>query len=473
MEKRRVLIFAIIFFLGVGLRIGYFYFNHYNMDLGDDEPWSKINLAIRWIYSESFAPDLNFGPLHTYIISSLWLLDKENFIILSRIISLVFGILFIGLYFCLIKELFNIKVAYFSAFLVSIYPLHIHLSSVSLAEVPAHFLLFTSLYFLYRFINYKKFFYLIISATALNLSCMLRFENWLFVFLFTGILFLKFRFSRYVYVFFTLSCIFPFIWMIVNYKYEGNPINFVKTSSIATNLMMQYVNLEHKASGFIYILYKGLSLPIFICCSLGFILSLLKGLRNNAFIIFFSFLFFVYELRSIQGSYSYFTWRYSVLLGLLFLPFGGIALRYILENINLSRYIRSLVIMFMLLFCFLYSIKTLKFFYKNTVISNRLIDAISWIRANVTRDERVLLEYGVYHPLISLNSHLHPEQVVNYNHLALYKNRNLEKYQGDFDYIVISKCQGLFRYSVSNLITTNRIVRVFNNEEWQIFKLKK
>ena len=197
MRRKKLLVLVMILFVGVGLRIGYFCVNPYNMDLlRDDEPWSKINIAVRWQNSNEPLPDLNFGILHTYIISTLWLFNKEEVVLLARLVSLAFGILLLPVYFFLLKEMFDTDIANFGTFFLALYPLHVHLSSVSLTEPIAYFLLFSSLYFLYRFIHRKKVFYLVISAMALNLSCLLRYESWLFIALFTAILFLEYRFLK-------------------------------------------------------------------------------------------------------------------------------------------------------------------------------------------------------------------------------------------------------------------------------------
>ena len=470
MEKKSLIIFIIIFLLGAGLRIGYFYLNSYNMDVSNDEPWSKINLAMRWIYSDRLLPDLNFGPLHTYLISALWLLNKEEVVILSRLFSLIFGILFILLYFWLLRELFNVKVAYAGTFLLSIYPLHIHLSSTSLAEVPAYFFLFSALYFLYVFINQRKVSHLVISAIALNLSAMLRFESWIFILLFSGILFLKKLRLRYTLTFLILSFIFPVIWMVLNYKYEGNPINFIMISSKVSASTMEGIPLFDRLWGFPYILCETLSFPICICCFFGFASLLVTKRKKTIFIFLFVFSLFIYALRSIRGNYDYSIARYSLLLGLLFIPFGAIAFEYIFA---LRKHIKLYFLIFCtaVFLCTFYSMETLNLFNRKIKIPETLTHVTSWMSANINKDDKIILETGIYHPFIILNVHLYPDQVIEYNHFSFYENKkSLGPYINDSDYIVICRTEGRFREMISEIKDVYSGEKVFGNADWEIFE---
>jgi len=473
MQRRYLLILTAIFILGAALRIGHFYLNTYNMDFNDDEPWSKINLAQEWAHNPTDGLSLNFGPLHTYMISLLWFISKQHYVLLSRMISLAFGILFILVYFALLKETTDIKSALFSTFLLALYPLHIHLSSVSLAEIPAAFLLFSSLYFLCKFIKESKVYYLIISAAALSLSSMLRFEVCVFVFLFGLILFLKYKFSRYTFLFFALSCSFFIFWLIYNYRCTGDPLYFLKSISSGFQSNMENRPLFKRAFGFIWALVKGQTLPVFILCLAGFILSLLKGpaRSSNVFILLFSSLLLLSVLNSLQGKYDYTTLRYSLFLGLLFLPFGGL-----LVGVYFNKFMKLLFLGPLILLCLLYSVKSTQSFYiesKNAVTSS-LINLISWIKSNIKNEEKVLLECGIKHPFIVINSNLDSvKQLVEYNYPELCKNKNLDKYLPFTDYIVFNKYAGFFKDAISNNKFFEKLQVAFENEDWRVLKLKK
>ncbi len=466
-KRIRIAIFILIFLLGAVLRIGYFNLNTQNMD-GHDEPWSKLNLALYWIQNDNYKIDSNFGPLHTYMISTIWLLNPRDYVILSRLVSLIFGILFILLYFYVLKDLLGLDAAYLGTFLLAIYPLHVHLCSVSLAEIPASFLLFSSLYFLYRSIVSGRFYYLILSAILLNLSSMLRFESWLFIFLFSAILFFKKKPLRHIIIFSSLASIFLVDWLIYNYRATGDPIHFVKVSSFITAQAMEGVGLPQRIFGFVWALYVTLSPPIFFCGIAGFIFAATKKVKNNIFLFLFFSLFLFYVYRSIRSAYDYTIFRYSLVLGLLFIPLGVGVLRLCPSK----KFVKMLFLGLLTVTCLFYSIKTTLFFYTQNRIPPSLLEAVSWIKSHMGNDEKVLLECGVFHPFIVLNAGLTSRQQAPYDHQEIIKSGSLEKYIHDADYVVIHKDMGIFKDAVYNIKPARKFKAVFENNDWRILKIK-
>ena len=472
MQRKYLIFLLIIFLLGAAARVIYFRCNSYNIDMGDDEPWSKINIALEWA-RDNDTTIFCFGPLHTYLISCLWFFDGANVVILSRILTLLFGILFMPVYFCVLREFFDEKIAFWGLFLLAIYPLHIHLSSTSLAAVPALFLFFSSLYFLKRFIGNKRTVYLFISAAALNLACMLRFEYWIFIALLPLMLCFEFKFSRDFFLYLALTSIFALFWCSVNYQKTGDPFFFIKTSAIQIQFTMQGIPLRERAIGFICALGTTLSLPIFILCIVGYPLSLRKLSENGPFLFMFTFVLFSYTLKSIHGSFLYEILRYSLLPGALFIPFGAAFLNAIARKKRIRASIKTGTFLVIVCLCLFYSAKTSKAFCEFSVPGESTLDMVTWLKSNILPDDKVILESGRSHPFTVLNAHLSFRQVVRYDSFAAQKDiAALERYFFVSDYVVVFKQLGLFREAVLLPSVRDAITNVYENEDWQIFKVK-
>ncbi|MBU1062500.1 MAG: glycosyltransferase family 39 protein [Candidatus Omnitrophica bacterium] len=482
MRKKRRILLIVIFFIGISLRLASFSFNQDNLDMDDDEPWSRINLAMVWLESGEGIVDLNFSPLYTYMVSTLRFFDKKNFILLTRLVSLVFGSLFIFLYFNSVEKIFNAKIAYLSAFFVAVYPLHIHLSTLSLPEVIACFFLFASLFFLHQFLYVSdRWTNLIISALFLTYACMLRFECWLFILIFSTWIFVKRKISKGLLIFLFLSLIFPSVWMFVNYRYTGNPVNFVFISAEATKYFMstEDLSLRDKIWGWPKVLYYTLGSPLFILCCMGFIVPLVFRKFRNVFYYSFAIFFSIYMVKSINNTYSFDIWRYSLPLGLFFIPFAGVIIYSSPAFFQRKKYF----IMFICLLVFFACIKTSYVFSKGSQAPETLNKVVEWIKANISdSNKRILLEisprYPLNHPYIVINSNLK-----SYQHLGFFSTgmeESDEKWDeflcllGDANYILVNKEESFFSeiFSEEKEIIEKNVIKVFENEDWFICKLE-
>ncbi len=416
MEKKQLIILVFILVLAASLRIGFAFFNPYNMDVDSDEPWSKINLALRWNGSSTLMPDLNFGPLHTYMISSFIFLSPSHFVGFSRLISLIFGILMVWLYYSVVSRLFDRPTGLLSAFLLAVYPLHIHLSSVSLAETTAYFLLAAALYFLVSYLEKPQWSSLAFSCICLNLCGMLRFESWIFVLLFAALILRKEFTLRRAGAFLVLASVFPAIWVFLNYKYTGNPLGFIETSARVTAVSMQDADLWRRSFGFLKMCSYGLNPVIFALGVFGFGLALAGLIRRTVFLFLLVSVFFIFELRSLSGSYAYYILRYSLILGLLLIPFAAAGLLYLRGK---YRSPRSALVGFLIAVALLSSAATLRGFSRELNVPDSTRQLIGWIKNNHSGNKKVLLECGVDHPFIAINSGLNADAEENYDHLGM------------------------------------------------------
>ncbi len=455
--------------MGAALRIGYFGINVSNMDIEGDEPWSKINLALRWMHAEQRVPDLNFSPLHTYLISTFVFLNPAHFILLARLVSLVFGIAFIPLYFEVIKATFGRQIALYSAFFLALYPLHIHLSSVSLGETPAYFLLFASFYYLEAFRKKEKSSFLVISAFALNLAGMLRFECWLFVAFFPVLLLAYGKSLRQAGLFFALASIFPAAWLLLNYAQSGNPLAFAATTARVTHAQMNDIDFFRRGLGFFKTLGLTLTLPVCGAALGGVALSVRKKSPGLIFLLLLVPVFLIFEFRSLSGTYAYYISRYSLVLGLLCVPFAGVSLEYVC-----NRYRRPSLRAVVIITCVVFSLGTLVSFSRRVVVSDSLTGLVAWIVRNTHTTDKLLLECGVYHPFIVVNAKLNTDQVIDYDHLGVMEGRvDVNQYLKESDYVFVCKKFGRFRNLLQEPVSFAKRRKVFANDEWDAYKTEK
>ena len=111
----------------------------------------------------------------------LWFWNQP--LIVSRVVSLVFGSFFVVPYYYFTKLVTNKKTAFVSSFFLCLYPLHIILSVLSREDVTYCFFLFCAFVFFFKFKKYsgRKILFLIFSAVFLNLSCLMRYDGWIFI----------------------------------------------------------------------------------------------------------------------------------------------------------------------------------------------------------------------------------------------------------------------------------------------------
>jgi len=294
----------------------------------------------------------------------------------------------------------------------------------------------------------------------------------LFVLFFSIFIFLRFKKITFIfYLFLFLSSIFPAIWCMLSYSQTGYIVNFSAVSSKINQMNMVGIPFIERVSGFIWALARGLSFPIFIFCLVGFFIKLKKKIVGDSFFILFTLSLFVYTLRSVRGDYYYDIARYSLPLGLLFIPFGAYAIKLFLENkfiVNKSKKIISVCVVFL---CLLFLIGTTKAFLEETEVDGYLLKTIEWLKINIQKNDRVLLETGFSHPFIIMNSGLKERQVETYTDDDFCSVEDFNKYLEVCDYIVAHKESNLSKCSEYNMAVNSNIDLILDGGDWKIFKI--
>jgi len=443
-----------------------------------DEAWYKIWVALEWCRWNQ-GVDLSVGLLHTYIISFLWYISQSNIVFLSRCISFIFGCAFILVYYELLKEAFyNVRVARWGTLLLIIYPLHVQLCTVSLPEVIAYFLLFSSLYFLYRYFYNQKITYFVIASVTLTLAGMLRFECWLFILFYSMLIFRHRKRFWPAVLFFSISSVYPLAFLQMCFINFGRHFYIMeKRAMFGINNMLREMNLSFldRLIGFPQALMMTVSTSVLCACIIGCGIYVIHNRRIGVFLGLFLSVMCIFIYKSLLGTYDYHVLRYSILPGLLLLPYGG----YLFERVyDKAKKIKVLWVVLIVLFSLCahetFAMQIKYFADPHARISPSLKKTITWITHHMQQDEKILLEYGMAHPYIIIAADLSPSQLVYYDDRKFWCDAYaIRKAVFQSHFVVVSKKEGRFKNVIPQLISDGRGNRVFISYEWEIYKIIK
>jgi len=248
----------------------------------------------------------------------------NNPLVVPRLISLIFGTLFLLPFYYCVKFFFDKQVALFSMLAVALYSEHVVYSVIATSETSFHFFLFLSLSLLLVSLRKKNMKYLLISAFCLGVASLCRYEGLLFIPIFA------FAFRQDLKKgaqFAAAALIAPAIWMFINFIYSMDPLQFINTNNITVPLQFGWIRAQGVQMGFIEkLLFWPLSLIetlgafVFILGIAGVLYCLYKR-KKMPLALVFCFLFFVFILRTVQ-EYLYLQPRYGITLGLFIIPYS-------------------------------------------------------------------------------------------------------------------------------------------------------
>jgi 4-amino-4-deoxy-L-arabinose transferase-like glycosyltransferase len=287
---------------------------------------SRAYQTARWLQHPTL--DLHFDvwlPIHFWLMAvpSIIVGDVE---LGSRLLSLVLGILSVGLVWLLTRELDARGSAVFSTIIFALYSLHIAYSSTSSSDVPYIFFLLGGLALFFRARNTEEISPLFSGGISLTLGAGMRYEAWIFIAALNAILLFRRRIKSLAF-FLVTSGAFPVFWMIYEWITRGHPLYSPKLnySWVANDLNFYGTSLTYRLllpPGVIFITLT----PIAI---LGAVLALRHVARKKGLLMefFFVAVFFTavqfYQIAA-GGTMSYA--RYTLTLGTMVAVLAGIGL---------------------------------------------------------------------------------------------------------------------------------------------------
>lgn len=381
-----------------------------NLYSHEAESYSKINLVYTWIDAGKPYPDINFGPLHTWLIYLATIFFK-NPVTPVRVFSLICGTLVILPYALTVRLIFDNKIALGAAALLAALPVHVRGSATSLALAPFILFICSGLYFHFRYRKQRsvKFSWLVLSALFFNLAGMLRFEAWLFLPLLC--LFLVGKNFLHAVAFGAMNLVFPLVHMGVCYRQSGNPLMFTLTSSTSFLQYMPLMPLSYKLTGWFVSFAISMTVAVGMLALLGLIYALFvkKGFHFAA-LLFFNFSILQYKTltNTIDPSLT----RYTTSMALLLLPFASLIVWSIAERFG-KKTMRGVVISIVL---FVILIAQQLFFATLQSLEEELPEdvrnAVAYIREKAGLQD-VIMADSRFHPYFMVESGLLNKQFVS------------------------------------------------------------
>ena len=204
------------------------------------DEYSRVLLAASWAESPYFIRRYildatnAWQPWHFYLLG-LALRVHNDLFLTSRIVTMTFSLVSLGMLYLLSRKLFNRRSALFSVLIAGLLRAHVNLSLAPMADMIFVTLLISSLYFIIVWLDGQATGYLLLSALMLGLASGFRYDGWFAVTIFSVYLG-----SRWLIGLWTarslrplwllaicLACLPILVWLMGNYVYWGDPIHFL------------------------------------------------------------------------------------------------------------------------------------------------------------------------------------------------------------------------------------------------------
>lgn len=173
-DSGQQMLFLLVGFLCVRLP---FLFVTNNANAGD--AWDRYQIALDWSTHPTQLPSPVWLPMHFWIMGLTLKLSRSELTV--RLISLFFASLTILPFWKLVKKLFDVRIAIYSALSFAVLGIHVGYSVVSSSEVLTVCFLAFGIYawFQYRLSDSQG--WATLSGLALSAACLFRYEPWVAV----------------------------------------------------------------------------------------------------------------------------------------------------------------------------------------------------------------------------------------------------------------------------------------------------
>jgi len=364
-------------------------------------PCQKI-LYASGVSPNFFSSIADVHPILFAYLLKIWIAVFNDAILAPRLLSLVFGL--IGVYFFYLFARISTEdesIALMSAFLMSVFSIHVAMSSFSMEETTFYFIIFAGLFLLQKYLTCgfrKK--YLLAAALILSLSFGFRFEGIFYSAISIFYLLLK-KDRKGALLFCLVSFWFPAFMLLCFYLKYKNPLIFATWQSFYSSLEIDNpINFD-----FIKIEISRLYPAPFIALGIiGFLLSLRHkkmGLTNIIFLVFFAVLAMKVFSRTLNWQE-----RYLLFFAPYFLIYSAIGLKIACELLR-SRLLKRTVTIFFIAYSLFFAAVYIYKYKGDFVIPDDIKKVIGIISADQKRT--VLVDIDSHHEFsepIAVNSRL-------------------------------------------------------------------
>jgi hypothetical protein len=186
----------------------------------DADAVSRIFIAQRWLDAPHLITEGVWAPFHHYLNAAI--ISLTNSPIYAPVwVQLFFSIATLIPLYYFTKLIFSAKGAIFSTIVYALSPAVFRNSFMPLSETPYAFFVILSTYLLIKAIQQNKLPYFIYAGIALTIAAGLRYEAWILIALFTGILLIQRKYKGMM-VFWACAMLFPTFWMLVGHIYHND-----------------------------------------------------------------------------------------------------------------------------------------------------------------------------------------------------------------------------------------------------------
>ncbi|MBI4846208.1 MAG: glycosyltransferase family 39 protein [Candidatus Omnitrophica bacterium] len=261
----------------------------------------------------------------------------NNPAVTPRLISLFFGTITLLPLLYYTKEFFGRAVALLTLAAAALYSEHIIYSVIATSEASYLFFVFLGLLIFSHFGKQNSHKLICFSAVLFSLASLCRYEGMIFIPILAFVLLLKRKMAQ-VFLFLGISLVFPFVWMMINFSFGGNPLLFLTTNNITVPLQFEWIRSQGLIIDSVFkilfwpkVLIDSLGCPVFSFGIIGVLWCIVKKEKIFPAIIFV-FLFLLFIIGTFREQ-LYLQSRYSIILGLMLIPFSIFAFLKLIQRI--------------------------------------------------------------------------------------------------------------------------------------------
>ncbi len=285
---------------------------------------SRIFVAWQWLENPYFISYSGWGPLHFYLLAGalfLWFDPVYSPIILHILFS-VFTAVPLWMF---VRREWDDSAALFVAVLYLFYPIAFRFSFMAISEIPFTFFVALTMLFLSKARTGMNKKHALLAGLSITLAAALRYEAYVLIPLFALVLWRRWDLLA---MYLVVASIFPVLSIVSNVLDSQDPLAGV---AVARKWQVDVAGINENLSGIeilrrlIYFpssVFFGLTPPVFLLCMVG-IAQVWKSQKEKlVWLIPFLGLLLVFIIQCAQG-HALMRTRYSIVLGLLLLPFSG------------------------------------------------------------------------------------------------------------------------------------------------------
>ncbi len=314
---------------------------------------ARVFIAWKWLDHPTLFAHGVWGPLHFYMIAAallVWFDTVYSPILLHVLLSVATVIPL----WALVRKLWDESGALFVAAAYLFYPLLFRLSFTPLSEIPHLFFVSLTLYFLNKCRVENRLVHSILAGLCITCGALLRMEAWLLTPLFGLLLWRKWKLML---CYLLTASLGPIIWMTANHL---NSLPFLYYLSFASYWQFEMEGFNDNVTGtemlrrflfFPSVLFFGLTPLLCLLSMAGLMFAWKEKKELRIWSIPFLGMLSVFMIRGVEGFITT-QERFSLILGLLLLPFSAEAIGRIKDR---RKKLMVAVLTILSLFPFAYS----------------------------------------------------------------------------------------------------------------------